>query len=318
MFLRHIHAKTAGLMPFAVALILAGTAVSQEVSPEEGAAYTAWHAASQANDTTKAMAAATAYLKEFPSGQYAGFLKQWLGKAHLAALDAAIKASRTADMLKVGQEILAVDPDNLNVLYALATGVRSQELLASPANYAHAAEAAAFGRKAIALIEKGQTPGELPKETALAYLYQVLGLCEAKNGNSAQAIGFFEKSTALASGDVQVAGRNLLAVLAMRQASYADAAKSYNSLPEADRGAAEPTPDVKAALDKVNVEADGLIDVAARFVAFATVKNLPQSTRDRVFGLLENVYKTRHPEDATGLQALVDEKVKALGGGSGD
>jgi len=117
---------------------------------------------------------------------------------------------------------------------------------------------------------------------------------------------------------VQVAGRNLLAVLAMRQASYADAAKAYNSLPEADRGAAEPTPEVKAALDKVNVEADGLIDVAARFVAFATVKNLPQSTRDRVFGLLENVYKTRHPEDATGLQALVDEKVKALGGGSGD
>ena len=35
-------------------------------------------------------------------------------------------------MLKVGREILATDPENLNVLYALAFHLRRKELLAHP------------------------------------------------------------------------------------------------------------------------------------------------------------------------------------------
>jgi hypothetical protein len=107
----------------------------------------------------------------------------------------------------------------------------------------------------------------------------------------------------------------MLAVLAMRQSSYAEAAKAYNALPEADRAAAEPSPEVKAARERINTEADAVIDSAATFVAFAKAKNLPAAARDKVNQTLESVYKSRHPEDAAlgGLQKILQQKEQALG-----
>ena len=115
-----------------LALVPATPAVAQEVVQDEGAAYRAWHDASQAGDNAKAMAAAKTYLEQYPKGQYADFITKWYGTAQMTALDAAIKEKRTADMITVGREILAADPENLNVLYALAFNIRRNELLAAP------------------------------------------------------------------------------------------------------------------------------------------------------------------------------------------
>ena len=41
-------------------------------------------------------------------------------------------------MIKVGKEILAADPENLNVIYALAFNIRRNELLAAPPVYTNA------------------------------------------------------------------------------------------------------------------------------------------------------------------------------------
>jgi hypothetical protein len=97
-------------------------------------------------------------------------------------------------------------------------------------------------------------------------------------------------------------------MLSMRQAGYASAANAYNALPEEARGAVEPSPEVAEARAKLNAEADALIDVAARFVAFADARGLPKATRDRVFSLLESVYKSRHPDAAAGLAELIQSK----------
>ena len=134
MFLRKTLAPTAVgiLLLAALAVLPAAPVAAQEVVQDEGAAYRAWHDASQAGDNAKAMAAANAYLEKYPTGQYADFIKKWLGTAQMTALDAAIKEKRTADMVAVGREILAGDPENLNVLYALAFNVRRNELLAAP------------------------------------------------------------------------------------------------------------------------------------------------------------------------------------------
>jgi hypothetical protein len=98
--------------------------------------------------------------------------------------------------------------------------------------------------------------------------------------------------------------------MSMQQGSYADAAKAYNALPEADRAAAEPPDTVKAARETLNAEADRLIETAATFVAFGKAKNLPAATVDRVNQLLETVYKGRFPEDATleGLTKILADK----------
>ncbi|HVO10781.1 MAG TPA: hypothetical protein VMX54_08550 [Vicinamibacteria bacterium] len=310
-----------GVLAFAAAALSPASAVrafAQEVVQDEGAAYRAWYEASQANDTPKALQAAKDYLAKYPAGQYADAIKKWLPTAQMKVLDSAIKEKRTGDMIATGNEILAGEPDNLNVLYALAFNIRRNELLASPPNFQNAAAAADYARRAASLIEAGKGlagVSSFDKNATLAWLTQILALVEQKGGAADRALELFEKSTSLAPQDPQVAGRNLLAVLAMRQAAYADAAKAYNAIPEADRAAADAKPEVKAAHDKVNADADAYIDAAARFVALAKVKGLPPAITEKVQQSLEGVYKSRFPDDAplAGLQKILQEKEAALG-----
>ena len=216
---------------------------AQEVVQDEGAAYRAFHEASQAGDTAKALDAAKAYLEKYPAGQYAEFIKKWQDTAQMTLLDTAIKEKRTADMIKAGEQILAKDPENLNVIYALAFNIRRNELLVSPPVYTNAAAAVDFAKRGIALVESGKTltgVASFDKGATLAWMTQILAINEGKNGSDAEAIKLYEKSTAFAPSDPLVA-RNLLAVVSLRQGNYAERAKAYNALPEADRAAAEPT-----------------------------------------------------------------------------
>jgi tetratricopeptide (TPR) repeat protein len=314
--LRMSLATLVGLGLATIVVLAHGTpAVAQEgqEDQEEALAYHAWFAANQNQDNAKAVEAAEAYLEKFPNGEYAEFLSKWLAPAQLAQLNEAIKAGNVDQMLGVGHRILEKDPDNLNVIYALAFQLRRRELIASPRSFAHAAQAVELSRKAIALVESGKTLAgvqNFDKNATLAWLYQNLAIVEGRKGASNKAIQLYRKSTSLAPQDPAIAGRNLLELLAWRQASYTEAANAYNALPEETRGAAEPSPEVREARAKVDSTADALIDVAASFVALAEVKNLPQATRDKVYGVLESVYKSRHPDDAeaANLQALIDSK----------
>jgi tetratricopeptide (TPR) repeat protein len=292
-------------------LVPAAPAVAQEVVQDEGSAYRAWHDANQAKDNAKAMAAAKTYLEQYPTGQYADFMKKWYGNAQMTALDTAIKQKRTADMISVGRQVLAADPENLNVLYALAFNLRVNELMAQ--KFDHAKDAKEFSRQAISLVEAGKTLAGVPnfnKDATMAWLYQSLAIMEGNDGDPKEAVKLYEKSSALAPDDVAIKGRNLLNVLAMQQGSYAEAARAFNALPEADRGAAEPPDAVKAAREALNAEGDALIETAAAFVAFGKAKSLPAATVDKVNQLLETVYKSRFPEDAAleGLKKILAGK----------
>ena len=300
------------LLLAALAVAPAAPVVAQEVVQDEGAAYRAWHAASQAGDNAKALAAAKEYLEKYPTGQYADFIKKWLGPAQMAALDAAIKEKRTADALAVGKEILAADPENLNVVYALASQVRA-EVLGRPPVWDNAAAGVEYAKKGIAMVDSGKTlagVSTFDKNATLAWMTQLVAVVDHKNGNVAEALQGYEKSTAYAPGDVLIAGQNLRRVVAIRQNAYGEAVKAYNALPEADRGAPEPNEAVKAARAKLNAEADAYIDAAAAFVAFGRAKNLPATAVDPVNQTLETVYKSRFPEDATldGLKKVLAAK----------
>jgi tetratricopeptide (TPR) repeat protein len=293
-------------------------AEAQDVSPEEATAYAGWQAASQGGDAAKAMEAAQAYLKQYPSGQYADYLKKWVTQSQMAPLDAAIKEKRTADMLTIGNAILAGDPENLNVVYAMAAQIRA-EMLARPPVFTNAAAGVELAKKGIALVESGKTLAGLAafdKDATLAWMTQMLALQEQKAGNGEEAIKLFEKSTSYAPKDKVIAAPNIFAVFNLHYAGYAEAAKAFNALPEAERGAAEPTPAVKAARETLNAEADHVIEVAARFVAFGRANGLPAATIDRVNQTLEAVYKVRFPEDAAlgGLQKILQDKAAATSG----
>jgi hypothetical protein len=288
---------------------------AQEVSAEEATAYAGFQAASQAGDSAKATAAAQAYLKQYPTGQYADYLKKWLGQQRMADLDAAIKAKHTAEMLSIGNSILASDPDNLNVIYAMAAEIRG-EMLSRPPVYTNAAAGAEIAKKGIALVESGKTLNgvqRFDKNATLAWMTQMLALNEQKSGNAKEAIRLFRKSTAYAPNDKVIAAPNLYSAFTLQYSDYAEAAKAYNAIPEADRGAAEPSAEVKAAREKLNAEADDVIDVAARFVNFGKANGLPAATIERVNQALESVYKVRYPEDTSldGLQKILQEKAAA-------
>jgi len=306
------------LAPIVVGLfVCAATAAVTERAAAQDAddatAYGAWLASSQANDIPKAIEAAEAYLAKFPAGAYADFIKKWLSQTRLSALDTAIKAKDMTGMIAAGRLILANDPENLNVLYALAFNLRVREIFASPQNFGHAVEAREFAQKAVALVEGGKTltgVENFDKNATLAWLYQTLAAVEANGGGTTAAIELYEKSSALGPDDVAIKGRNLLSVIALHQNAYSEAAKAFNALPEADRTAAEPSDALKAARDVLNGAADAFIDTAAAFIAFGREKKLPAATVDRVNQTLETVYKGRHPEDATleGLKKILTDK----------
>ena len=297
----------------AVIIVTPAGVAAQEVSAEDAVAYGAWRAASEAKDIPKAVTAAEAYLKAFPSGGYAEYLQKWLAQAQLSALDEAIKAKDMDRMIATGRPMVARDPENVNVLYALASNLRQRELLASPAKFDHAQDAKEFAQKTIALVEGGKTltgVASFDKNATLAWLYQSLALVEAKGGNPKEAIKLYEKSSALSPDDVTIKGRNLLNTITILQGSYAAAAIAFNALPEAERAAAEPSDALKAAREALNGAGDAVIDAAATFVAFGKAKNLPAATVDRVSQLLETTYKGRHPEDAAldGLKKILADK----------
>ncbi len=315
MKVRHILVIAGALLLPAVFLAVPAAPAAAQDAPDEAALYRAFHEASQANDTAKAIEAAKAYLEKFPSGQYTAAVKQWQDTARMTQLDSAIKEKRTADMIKAGEEILKADAENLNVIYALAFNIRRNELLASPPVYTNAAAAVDYAKKGIALVESGKTltgVASFDKNATLAWMTQILAINEGKNGAAAEAIKLYEKSTSLAPSDPLVA-RNLLSVVSLRQSKYGELAKAYNALPDADRAAPEPKPEVKAAKDALNAEADALIDSAAAFVAYGRSKGLPPATVDRVNTMLETVYKGRFPEDAAldGLKKILAGKAPA-------
>ncbi len=312
-------AGSLALAAAAFVILPAAPAAAQEVVQNEGSAYSAWLEAAKAGNNAKALELAKGYLAQYPSGQYVEVIKKWMKPVESAVqFQTAVKEKRTGDIVKFGRELLVQDPDNLGVLLELAYNLRNNELFASPPSYEHAADAVEFAKKAIALVEAGKAPANVQKfdkNASLSWLTQVLAVVEAKNGTPEEAVKLYEKSTALGPGNVPVVGRNLIAVFGIRQNGYAEAAKVFNALPEADKTAADMKPEAKAALDKVNQQADALIESGAAFVAFAKVKNLAPSTREKVYETLQAVYKSRHPEDATlaGLQKMLQDKEATLG-----
>lgn len=315
---RTIAAPAAGLaLALAVPFVCAPDrpAAAQEQNLDEVGAYQAWYLANAAKDTAAALGAAQSYLKSFPTGAHADYLRKWIATERGTALGAAIKAKDTAGIVRIGGEILAGDPDNLNVLYALAFNIRQNELFASPVDFTHAKEAVEFSSRAIKLIEAGKTlagvdPSKWNKDQTLAWLYQNLAVVEAKDGNVDKALALYEKSSALDRANARLNAYNFLTCGSLRKSKYDAAVQAYQALPEAERQAAEKKPEVKAAMDRANAEADAVIDCWARFLALAQANDLYRETQGKVLSALESLYSYRHPEDQGGLQKLI-EKLRA-------
>jgi len=308
---------TAFLAPIASARIVAspGFAAQDDAAKKaEADAYKAWYDAYTAKDTNKAMDAAKAYLQKFPNTDHAKYLTGWVSSTRAAMFNQALQSKNTDQMIRISGEVLSQDPDNLDYLYILAASIRQNELFASPANFSHAAQEEDFSSRAIKLIEAGKIPSTVAKDKwnknlALATLYQNLAVIAASKKDENKALENYEKSLSLDPGNAF----DYLACGSLRQAKYQTAVQKYQAMPEADRTADPPKPEVKDALDEVNKQADAVIDCWAHFMALTATNNQFGATRNQVNQALDALYKFRHPDSPDGLQKLIDQ-YKAGGG----
>jgi tetratricopeptide (TPR) repeat protein len=310
------------LVPFASAKATMPGAVLQDQAEAEAAAYKAWFDANGVKDYAKATDLAKAYLEKFPSGKYASYLKdKWIPGMRGFFFKQAADAKNVSEVVRIGKEVLAQDPDNLDYLSALVVQIRTNELFANPPNYAHAADAADFAQGAIRLIEAGKTPTgadkTFNKNVTLAYMHQTLAVIYDHDKAADKALAEYEKAAALEPSNSAYffhCGRIHNERYAAAAQKYDAAQKKVDAIPEADRNAAAPKPEVKAALDEakaalaeVNSQADAVINCWARFLGLTAEKNTWGETRAKIEKALTDLYKYRHNDSTDGLQKLIDQ-----------
>ena len=316
------------LMPLASAKTITREPIAQDQKPvaqdqkeAEAAAYKLWYDANAAKDYPKAMELAKAYLEKFPTGQYAGYLKdKWIPQMRGYFFKQAADAKNVAEVIRIGKEVLAADPDNLDYLTALVVQIRTNELFATPPNFAHAAEAKEFADRAIRLIESGKTPSgadpaKFNKNVTLAYLHQTLAVIYDHNKDADKALAEYEKAGTLEATNPAYffqCGRIHNDKYAAAAAKYEAAQKKVDAIPDADRSAAEPKPDVKAALDEakaalaeVNAQADAVINCWAHFLALADSKW--GDTLQKIKTAFTELYKFRHNGSTDGMDKLIEQ-----------
>jgi tetratricopeptide (TPR) repeat protein len=277
---------------------------AQDAAAEEAAAYKAWYDANNAKNFPKAMELAKAYLEKYPNGQYAAYLKdKWIPGARKVLLSEAVTAKNLPEIDRLGKEIMASDPENLDFALFLASQLRTLDT-----NFQYAPDTVQFTQTAIRLIDAGKTPAPtnppkpFMKTETLGYLHDTLASIDEHDKNTDKALEHYEHAATIDAGNARYffnCGR-------LHQTRYADAAKAYQALPEADRTAPEPKPEVKAALDKVNQEADGVINCWARFMGLPK-NDYPPDVKQKVQTALTDLYKYRNNGSDTGLQKLIDD-----------
>jgi hypothetical protein len=284
-------AQTPGAQPAAAA---------QDPAAEEAAAYKAWYDANQAKDYPKAMELAKAYLDKFPSGKYAKYLKDtWIPPIRAKLLQDAVQAKNIPEIIRLGKEAVAANPDSLDFPLFLATQMRTLDT-----NFQNTAETTEFTQNAIRLIEAGKTPTKADgydKNKTLAYLHDSLAAIDENKKSPEKALEQYHTAAML---DPSTA-RYFFNCGRLHQDRYVAAAQKYQGFPQEARTAAEPSAEVKAALDEVNKEADGVINCWARFLALKS--DYSEDTKKKVMTALTDLYKYRHNDSTDGLQKLIDD-----------
>ncbi|MGA9771754.1 MAG: hypothetical protein WBV94_22175 [Blastocatellia bacterium] len=277
-------------------------AAAQDPAAEEAAAYKAFYDAYTAKDLAKELEMGKIFVEKFPSNKNAEYVKKEIVRVRSILLQNAITAKNSAEVVRLGKEALAADPNNVDYAIYLAIQLRTIDT-----NLQYAADIAEFTNTAIRLIESGKTPTQaantpaFDKNKTLAYFQNLLGGIDEHGKSTDKALEHFHQATTLDPMNAAYffnCGR-------LHQAKYTVVAQKYQSFSQEDRTAAEPKPEVKAALDEANKEADAVINCWARFMALKS--DYSQDTRDKVNESLTGLYKYRHNDSEEGLKKLIED-----------
>jgi hypothetical protein len=213
------------------------------------------------------------------------------------ALGAYAISSRPDDAFALAGEMLAKNPDDLNVL-VLMTQVGTEE--ARKRNRKYADLSLQYGQKAIALIEAGTKPANLDDETwsghqsNLGQLYQQTAILNVGAKNTPEAKACLARASVLSPQDPS----NYALLARIINVDYIAQASAYEAIPE---GASK-----QEALKKLEAVLDSMIDAYARAAGLATGRAEYQTLLQQVIPDLTIYYKYRHNQSIKGLRQLIN------------
>jgi tetratricopeptide (TPR) repeat protein len=261
---------------------------------------------------TAAYQAARDYLQKYQKDkdQYTDYLQKWIAayerddrKRQLGGL---INEKNFAEAYRVGAKILADEPDYLRAQIDLGY---AGYLAASSKDESHNAEALSYARKAIQAIESGKAPTEWApfkgKDDTLAYLHYAVGFLTLKT-NPDQAIDSLLKAAQYESDIRRTPSTYYFLAVAYETGPYKTMSTAYQTAyankPE--------TPESKAALEKLNVVMDRIIDAYARAIQVAGTDPKTAQSRTEWLAQLTNYYKFRHGGSDAGLTEFINSSMQ--------
>lgn len=207
-------------------------------------------------------------------------------------------ANRPDDAFKAGGELLAKDPENVQLLVQLTiTGTEQVK----QKNMKYAPQSLQYGTKAIELIEADKKPARMSDafwanhKAALPQLYQQTAILYLISGNNQEAKTRLLKTTTLSPKDPYPYA--LLGFILNDE--YTKQVPAFQAMPV---GAAKET-------EKKRLEGllDNIIDVYAHVAGLSTDKPEYQPLMQQVVPDLNGYYKYRHNQSTEGLQQLIDK-----------
>jgi len=259
------------------------------------------------NNKTVAYKAARDYLARYAAkdkDQYVDFLQKWTAAyerdERKRVLRGLINEKNFTEAYSTGARILADEPDYLRAQIDL--GYAGYIALSSN-NTTYTTDALGYARKAIAAIDAGKVPNEWEpfkgKDDTLAYLNFAVGFMVLKTAPE-QAIDSLIKAASFES-EIKKNPRTFYALAAAYESGpYKTQSATYQSM----YGGKDETPASKAALEKINVLIDRMIDAYARAIALATDPAMEQSKTTWMTSL-SNYYKFRHNGADAGLTEYI-------------
>ncbi len=286
----------------------AQTAAQGQCTDEAKAAWYADFTKYRTGEPAKAYDAAKKYLGACPTeeGPIPTYLKKWVvaydkEARKLKLTDLFVNQRKYAEAMQLAKEILTDEPDNITAQIALGYG--GYVLAVTTKNESGNAEAIAYAKKAIQLIESGKAPENWSpfksKDDALGYLYYSVGYLE-RVSNPTEALTHFIKAAQFES-DIKKNPQTYAFIAAAYENEYAKQSAEYQK----NFTGKDETPESKLAVANINQLVDRIIDALARAVAVAGTDAASQQLKTQWLARLTELYKFRHNQSDAGLTDLI-------------
>jgi tetratricopeptide (TPR) repeat protein len=213
------------------------------------------------------------------------------------ALEAYALGNRVDDAFALASEMLAKNPDDINVLTRM-TLAGTEETRKKNRKYAEVS--LQYGLKAISLIESGKKPAGIDDERwalqrgSIAELYQQTAILYLASGNTQEAKSRLTKASTLSPLDPA----NFALLARLMNVDYLLQMDAYDVMPE---GKAKQ--DAQKRLDAL---LDSMIETYARAAGLATGRVEYQTLLTQVIPDLTIYYKRRNNQSIKGLQQLIN------------